>query len=103
MPTYKTNYDLPVFAQAQDQTSWLNEYILVGVLEDCEIEVEYTYSPSRPPTGPTYSCGGEPAEQADVEFLDIKFKAKDGQFHSIPAGQTFDEISQWLDDNHFDD
>lgn len=32
------------------------------------VDVEYSYTPGRPATGPTYSCGGEPAEPAEIEI-----------------------------------
>jgi hypothetical protein len=36
---------------------------------DLDVEVEYTLiSKGRPATGPTYSCGGEPAEGAEFQI-----------------------------------
>ena len=36
---------------------------------ETEIEVEYTATPIIPATGPTYACGGQPAEGGEVEIV----------------------------------
>jgi hypothetical protein len=42
--------------------------------DDAAIEVEVTYSvtPGHPETGPTYACGGTPAEPAEVEIYQVR-------------------------------
>ena len=35
---------------------------------DLEVSVEGTYTPGSPATGPTYSCGGTPADPPDFEI-----------------------------------
>ena len=57
-----------------------------------ETEVEYTLiSRGRPATGPTYSCGGEPAEAPEYEIiircngLDITAALSDEQLDEIRA------------------
>jgi hypothetical protein len=38
---------------------------------ETEVVVEYTYHPGYPERGPTYDCGGEPAEPASAEILRV--------------------------------
>jgi hypothetical protein len=40
--------------------------------EEAELVVTYSVTPGRPETGPTYSCGGTPAEPDEVEIVSIK-------------------------------
>lgn len=35
---------------------------------EIEVEVEFTSTPGCPEQGPTYSCGGQPAEPAEIEI-----------------------------------
>lgn len=35
-------------------------------------KVDYTFTPGSPATGPTYSCGGTPAEPAEVEYYNFR-------------------------------
>jgi hypothetical protein len=46
-------------------------YTLVRDDEEFDLIVNYTISPGRPATGPTYSCGGEPAEPDEADILSI--------------------------------
>jgi hypothetical protein len=39
--------------------------------EETEVVVEYTYHPGRPEQGPTYDCGGQPAEPPEVEIVRV--------------------------------
>lgn len=43
---------------------------------DVELVVTYSVTPGRPETGPTYSCGGTPAEPDEVEIVSIKHNGK---------------------------
>ena len=40
--------------------------------EEVELVVTYSVAPGCPETGPTYSCGGTPAEPDEVEIVSIK-------------------------------
>ena len=45
---------------------------------DFEVEVEYTcVSKGYPEQGPTYSCGGQPAEPPEFEINRVMFNGKD--------------------------
>lgn len=44
---------------------------LVGRRE-IELVVTYSVTPGSPETGPTYACGGTPAEPDEVEIVSIK-------------------------------
>ena len=35
---------------------------------EIELEIFFTFTPGQPERGPTYACGGTPAEPAEVEF-----------------------------------
>lgn len=39
---------------------------------EVELVVTYSVTPEQPETGPTYACGGTPAEPAEVELISIK-------------------------------
>ncbi len=34
------------------------------------VEIHFHYTPGRPATGPTYDCGGEPAEGPELELIE---------------------------------
>ncbi len=40
--------------------------------EEIELVVTYRVTPGCPETGPTYACGGTPAEPDEVEIISIK-------------------------------
>ena len=44
--------------------------------EEVELVVTYSVAPGCPETGPTYSCGGTPAEPDEVEIVSIKHNGK---------------------------
>ena len=44
--------------------------------EEVELVVTYSVTPGFPETGPTYSCGGTPAEPDEVEIVSIKHNGK---------------------------
>ena len=76
-----------------------------------ETEVEYTLiSRGRPATGPTYSCGGQPAEAPEYEItvrangIDITAALSDEQLDEIRARVEEDDESP-VDDGpeDFDD
>jgi hypothetical protein len=50
-------------------------YFLAGlIVDDLEIEgrVCFTFTPGRSACGPTYSSGGEPADDAEIEIIKIE-------------------------------
>ena len=59
------------------------------------VEVEFTITPGSPASGPTYSCGGEPAEPAEIDYVNfwtkIPIAGQAGHFSHEPA-------PQWLAD-----
>ncbi|CAB4187949.1 hypothetical protein UFOVP1169_32 [uncultured Caudovirales phage] len=70
---------------------------------DVTLEIVYNFTPAQPERGPTYSCGGEPAEPADCEVLSVLVngeKADDAQFDWC---QCNDRIWQRMVDNVQDD
>jgi hypothetical protein len=46
--------------------------VTASVLIELEIDLSGTYSPGYPARGPSYSCGGEPAEPAGCEDYAIE-------------------------------
>lgn len=81
-------------------------------IEICGVDMvaEVTFiitSPSMPATGPTYYSGGEPAEGAEWEVIDIRlFNEVKNNRHELEAPQwlksliedddaVFDKISEW--------
>lgn len=42
--------------------------------EEIELVVTYIVTPGSPETGPSYACGGTPAEPDEVEIVSIKHK-----------------------------
>lgn len=38
---------------------------------DVKLEITYKYTPGQREIGPTYSCGGQPAEGPDIEILTL--------------------------------
>ena len=40
-----------------------------GAENEIEVEVVFTYLPRRPATGPTYDCGGQPEEPAEIDII----------------------------------
>lgn len=45
-----------------------------------ELDIFYTYHPYQPMRGPSYACGGEPAEPESVEIDRIECDQVDGPF-----------------------
>lgn len=41
--------------------------------QEIELAVVYDVSPYIPATGPTYSCGGQPAEGGEVELISVRY------------------------------
>jgi len=41
-----------------------------------DVEVDYTFYPGQRERGPTFSCGGEPAEHPTAEIYTIRYRPK---------------------------
>lgn len=59
-----------------------------------ELDVDYTFFPARPEQGPTYSCGGQPAEDAEIEITKIESDQKQGAFEL--TDEEAGELLDWL-------
>lgn len=66
------------------------------VLADCE--VEYTcISRGRPATGPTYDCGGQPAEPPEFEIT-VRYNGQD--ITNILDEDVLDDIRDRVEDDY---
>lgn len=65
-----------------------------------EVEITYAFTPGCPETGPTYSCGGTPAEPDEIEALNVRVIADDG----IPFSQEqlLELVQGWIDGGGYD-
>ena len=55
------------------QTFSFTAYLYRGRNErEVPVEVTYSVTPGAPERGPTYACGGQPAEDGEVEVTDAK-------------------------------
>ena len=52
----------------------------IGPYDD-EVEITYSYSPGRPEQGPSYACGGEPAEGPEIEIIGVTHGGKPSGIH----------------------
>ena len=77
------------------------------------LAVTYAYVKGVPERGPTYACGGTPAEPPEVDVLTLEWSKKPGAFpvpakfewHKIEPGPLFDLIAndEWLYNQICDD
>ena len=68
---------------------------------ECEYFITYNYTPGRPEQGPTYSCGGTPADPAEVEVVDIELTV--GDFDTKrEKDEALDWANEYLQDNGYD-
>jgi hypothetical protein len=64
------------------------------------IEIEYSYLPGYPATGPSRYSGGEPGAGAELDFVSAKLLDGDGL---DPEQKTVEEWARdWLDDDGYD-
>lgn len=56
--------------------------------DETEVVVHYTATPGSPERGPTYDCGGTPAEPAEVEIVKVTAAG-------VEIEPTGDEIAGW--------
>lgn len=81
-------------------------YIETGTEDDAddfEVEVVYTFSPGCPEQGPSYACGGQPADPPEVDIqgayrFDDKTLARGEEVTLSDADEK--RIHQWLIENH---
>jgi len=71
------------------------------------VEIELTcvgnFQPGYPETGPTYSCGGEPAEPDGIEDVEITHATMSVRNPDWRYGQPLlNSPSKWLDKSIFD-
>jgi hypothetical protein len=67
--------------------------------ETFELEVSYNYLPGLRARGPTYDCGGEPADPPEVDNIVVTHQDK--PFHLTP--QEDEGLWLWLLENHWED
>lgn len=64
------------------------------------VDIDFTFTPGCPETGPSYASGGEPASPAEIEFVKATLVSGDGL---APTQDQIDDWAQnWLDDAGFD-
>lgn len=61
--------------------------------EEGDYEAEVDITPGSPQRGPTYDCGGTPAEPAEIEVIKVWMIEDDGR--RTPMAD-FDTIAEWL-------
>ena len=72
-----------------------------GLDWECEYVVTYNYTPGQPETGPSYSCGGTPAEPPEVEAVDINLAV--GDFDTDrEKNEALDWANEYLQDKGYD-
>jgi hypothetical protein len=64
-----------------------------------EFEITFEHRPGRPETGPTYACGGTPADPEEIEF--ISARVIDGDGVNLDAEQTREYAEAWLYDDGY--
>jgi len=64
--------------------------------DETDALVKYTYRPGCPERGPTYDCGGEPAEPPEVEILKVTV----GGVQIEPTEAEFGAWTTWIMNNH---
>lgn len=76
--------------------------------EEIEVEVEFSIRIGRPATGPSYACGGEPAEPDEVEVASATevltgeaIDLTDAEAERIET-QILEDIGNYIDDAEAD-
>jgi acetamidase/formamidase len=59
------------------------------------LDIEFSFTPGCPATGPSYSSGGEPADPAEVEIISVKLVNADGV--TLSDDQLKELADKWLD------
>lgn len=68
--------------------------------EDGRYEADVTVTPGQPERGPSYDCGGTPADPAEIEVLKV-WMINEDKTKTLMA--DFDSIAELLLDHHNDD
>jgi len=89
--------------------------ILSGLIVAEEIEISgrarFAFTPGRPATGPSYSSGGEPAEDPEIEIDEIELAGHPASEPNgklvyatlAPSDPLYSKIEAWLLDKKFAD
>lgn len=64
------------------------------------VDIAFQYRPGCPERGPTYACGGTPAEPAEIEMVRATLVNGDGL--APLQGQVDDWAEKWLQDVGYD-
>ena len=59
-----------------------------------ELAVVYDVTPYRPATGPTYACGGQPAEGGEVELISVKHNGAEFTLTAAEAAALIAECEE---------
>ena len=68
--------------------------------EDGHYKAEIEITPGEPEHGPTYDCGGTPAEPAEIDVM--KVWSIEGNGELIPV-EDFETIAEFLHEEKYDD
>lgn len=64
------------------------------------VDIDFRHSPGSPERGPTYACGGTPAEPAEIEMTKVTLVNGDGL---VPTQEQIDDwAEEWLQDTGYD-
>jgi hypothetical protein len=66
---------------------------------ETEVTIHYTATPGTPERGPTYACGGTPAEPAEVEIVRVTVDGVEIE----PTDAEIEAWTTWVWENHEDD
>jgi hypothetical protein len=64
------------------------------------VEITYTATGGAPEHGPTYDCGGQPAEPVEIELVSAKLI--DGDGIGLTSEQLTDRAESWLENDGYD-
>lgn len=65
-----------------------------------EVEIEFSYVPGCPETGPSYRSGGEPATPDEIEVQSVKII--NDESIEMPPDWWAEKAQDWIDDKGFD-
>lgn len=65
-----------------------------------EVEIEFSYIPGCPETGPSYASGGEPATPDEIEVLSVKVINAEGI--DMPPEWWLEQAQSRIDDDGYD-
>jgi hypothetical protein len=85
-----TYYIERAIADGQEETSY----------QEIELELSYTYHPAVPEQGPTYDCGGQPAEPALIEDVCATHDGEPFELTPKEEADAIDYIGATHDDSY---